>query len=83
MIGWDAHYATPALAAAANGGQGAALGWSLPFQYTAGTQISFALTNILPFGNNFGTLPPVPEPAPMARAALGGLSLLAFRRRIK
>jgi hypothetical protein len=82
MIGWDAHYATPALAAAANGGLGAALGWSLPFQFTAG-QFYYALPNLIPFGNNFGTLPPVPEPATMALAALGGVSLLVFPRRNK
>lgn len=83
MIGWDAHYATPALAAAANGGLGAALGWSLPFQYTARTQFSIFIDNILPFGNNFGTLPPVPEPATTALVGLGCLSLLTFRRRNK
>jgi hypothetical protein len=80
LIGWDANYATPALAAAANGGLGAAVGWSLPFQYSAG-QWFYTLPNVIPFGNNFGTLPPVPEPATLTLAALGGLSLLAFRRR--
>jgi hypothetical protein len=82
MIGWDAHYATPALAAAANGGLGAAVGWSLPFQYTSG-QFFYTLTSIIPANNNFGTFGPVPEPATLALSALGGLSLLAFRHRKK
>jgi hypothetical protein len=82
LIGWDAHYATPALAAAANGGLGAAVGWSLPFQFTAG-QWFYALPNVIPLGNNFGTLPPVPEPATTALVGLGCLSLLTVRRRNK
>jgi len=83
MISWDAYYATPALAAAAFGGTGSAVGWSTPFQYTAYTQISVLITSMTGLAANFGTFGPVPEPATLALAALGGLSLLAFRHRIK
>jgi len=79
-ISWDAQYATPALAAAANGGLGSAVGWSAPAQYTAVTQIGIPqlMSGLFP---SFGTFVPAPEPATLALAGLGGLALLAFRRR--
>jgi len=76
MIAWSSAYATPALAAAAN----AAVGWSSVFTYN-----SYALTST-PTGMTastpaFGVGGIVPEPTTMALAGLGGLALLAFRRR--
>ena len=82
-ISWDAHFATPALAAAA----GAALGWSSPFQYTSGNVASpvapMPTTGFSAGGTlaSFGTIASVPEPTTLALAVLGGLSLLACRRK--
>ena len=82
MIGWDARYATPALAAAANGGNGAAVGWSEPFQITTVNSVGLpdSFTAKAPA---FGTFGPVPEPATLALAVLGGLSLFTIRQRKK
>lgn len=82
MIGWDANYATPALAAAAYGGLGAAVGWSNPFQYTSVNSIGTP-NSMVGQAAPFGTFGPVPEPGTFALATLGGLSLLAFRHRKK
>lgn len=84
VIGWNAAYADPFAAAAA----GSAVGWSSPFTYSyaagpvpgpAGTPGNFAAV-LTPFGV-FLPVAPVPEPGTMALAALGGASLLLFRRR--
>jgi len=77
IIGWDAQYATPALAAAAFGG----VGWSSPFQYTSAVGV-IGTPPPMP-RSDFGVIGPVPvpEPATLALAALGGLSLVAFRPR--
>ena len=86
IIGWSSAYATPQAAALAGG----AVGWSQTFTYTA-----VAGPNPGPAGNpgtflaaagsaqplQFGVIAPVPEPSTMALAALGGASLLLFRRR--
>ena len=77
-ISWSSAYATAALAAAANGGLGSAVGWSPPVQYTPVTQIGFPSTMVGQFAS-FGVFG-VPEPTMMTLAALGGLSLLAFRQ---
>jgi len=77
VIAWSNAYATPAAAQAAN----SAVGWSNPFTYAAvssiGTPLSFAASGMLPFG----VITSVPEPTTMALVGLGGLAVLAFRRR--
>jgi len=82
MISWDAQYATPQLAAAANGGYGSAVGWSTPFQYTPviANGDSPLMAGV---AAGFGTFaPPVaPEPTTLTLAVVGGLTLLAFRRK--
>jgi hypothetical protein len=78
-IGWNSAYATPQLAQANN----SPVGWSAVFTYAykagpvpgpAGTPGN--MNGLFQFG-----VAPVPEPATMALAGLGGLSLLLFRRR--
>lgn len=78
IIGWNGAYADPAAAAAA----GSAVGWSSVFQYTAVASTGTA-SSMAGLGANFGTYVPaaVPEPSTLALAGLGGLALLAFRRR--
>jgi len=85
VISWDATYTTPWAAQSAN----ASVGWSKLITYNvaagpvpgpSGTATSFTSQTT---GWQFGTLGVVatPEPSTMALAALGGASLLLFRRR--
>jgi len=76
LVGWDANYATPTLAAVAN----AAVGWSASFNYTsfAGT----AAPHSMPLIPEFGVWG-IPEPSTLALAGLGSLTLFLFRRRIQ
>lgn len=72
---------TPALAAA----NGAWVGWSQVFSYSP-TSGATQPTQITPLGlagyfGVGGSAAPVPEPASIALAGLGGLSLLMFRRK--
>ncbi len=76
-VSWNSLYATPEEAAAA----GSAVGWSNPFQYSAGngptsTPLNFNGSGMLAFG-----VTPVPEPATFALAGLGAAAMLIFRRR--
>ena len=77
-VSWPATYATPAAAQSAS----AAVGWSNPIQYTTVNNIGTAQSTLGAFAS-FGTFvpAPIPEPATMALAAIGGASLLLFRRR--
>lgn len=79
LVAWSSAYADPTAAAAAN----AAVGWSKVFTYSAvasiGTPGTFAAAGYTPFGVN--SIAATPEPSTMALAALGGASLLLFRRR--
>ncbi len=79
MISWDAQYATPEIAAANN----SALGWSTPFQYTSGLNVASSLPTMSGVVASFGTffLDVTPEPTTLALAVVGGLSLLACRRK--
>jgi hypothetical protein len=74
MVGWDAGYATPVLAAAAS----ASVGWSSPFDYTPATFTSTLNSMAV---QPFGVAGPIPEPSALALAGLGGLSLMLLRRR--
>lgn len=76
-VSWNAQYATIAAAAAA----GSAVGWS-PVLNSITLLTASAPSPETPVFANFGTqIAAVPEPGTMALAGLGGLSLLAFRRK--
>jgi len=76
-VSWNGSlYSTVAAAAAA----GSAVGWSQVLNsQTLTSQTSN--TPLTPVFTTFGTMTAVPEPGTMALAGLGGLSLLAFRRK--
>ena len=80
MVSYDQQYASLAAAALA----GSAVGWSTVFQYSSVTQIGTGAT-MASLAPGFGTFVPaaVPEPGTIALAGLGGLGLLALRRRNK
>lgn len=75
FVGWDANYATPALASAAN----AAVGWSAPFSYKC-YQLTEVPTGMLGLTPGFGVWG-VPEPSAMTLAGVGCVALFLFRRR--
>ena len=78
VIGWNSAFSTPQAAQTA----GAAVGWSAPITYAAGTSIATMPTLTTSGLTAFGVDPlATPEPGTMALAALGGASLLMFRRK--
>jgi hypothetical protein len=79
LVGWGGGYTSLAAAAAAN----APVGWSSVFTYTAGQNNASSVASFAGSSPNFGVFAPgaVPEPATMALFALGGASVLLFRRR--
>ena len=76
-ISWNAAYTSAAAAQAA----GSAVGWSAPIQYTVANSITTPLGYSIGSFGTFATPAATPEPTTMALAGLGGLSLLAFRRK--
>ncbi len=86
VIGWSSLYADPFTAAANH----SAVGWSSVFNYSyvagpnpgpAGTPTTMAAAGLTPFGVASASVVVTPEPSTLALAALGGASLLLFRRR--
>ncbi len=77
MVSWNALYANPAAAAAAN----SAVGWSVVYDYTTTVATAPSGSVELSHSQAFGTCWPIPEPVTLTLAGLGGLSLLLFRRR--
>lgn len=79
VVGWNSAYATPFAAALA----GSAVGWSAAYTYAAvnniGTPLSQTASGLLPFG--VASPAAIPEPGTFALAGLGGLALLALRRK--
>jgi hypothetical protein len=78
-VAWNSTYATPWLAAAGN----SFVGWSSVIQYASSPSSSQAPPTFAASGlPAFGIIPvATPEPATMALFALGGASVLLFRRR--
>jgi len=85
VVGTSAGTSYEIVAVAWNGafGTSANLGWSSAFTYATGASasdptgtVNFSGNGMVPFG-----VAPVPEPTTMALAALGGASLLLFRRK--
>ena len=79
LVAWSSAYSSPSAASTA----GSAIGWSAPINYTTGSSGIPGVTLAVAGMSNFyvDTIAPTPEPGTMALAALGGASLLLFRRR--
>jgi hypothetical protein len=59
------------------------MGWSNPFNYATGATATATVEEFSQSGMNPFGIAPVPEPATLALAGLGGLSLLVVRRAAK
>jgi len=80
VFGWNSAYSTPQAAQTA----GAAVGWYTLTGYQTGTAGNSTVNTLTQQGlSTFGidNVVATPEPASMVLAGLGGLSLLAFRRK--
>jgi hypothetical protein len=61
---------------------GVALGWSNSFNYTTGATVTATVEEFNQSGMNPFGVALIPEPATLALAGLGGLSLFFLRRKI-
>ena len=83
LVSWDRAYPSFSAAATAITAQGTAamIGWSAPVQVQSGSALNDPNISSINF-LQFGTFVVVdPEPGTLALTALGGVSLLIFRRR--
>jgi hypothetical protein len=79
VIGWD--NLTGATTLEEGMADNVALGWSNEFEYTTGSTAGDTVLFFNESGINQFGVAPVPEPATLALAGLGGLSILLVRRR--
>jgi hypothetical protein len=80
VIGWDNLGGDSTLEQAM--ADNVALGWSGSFDYTTGVCTGMTVSDFSESGETaFGVAGPAPEPATLALAGLGGLSMLLIRRR--
>jgi hypothetical protein len=79
VIGWD--NLTGATTLEDGMAEDVPVGWSNEFEYSTGATITTPIPLFSSSGMNQFGVAPVPEPATLALAGLGGLSLLLIRRR--
>jgi hypothetical protein len=79
VIGWDNQGGESTLEEAM--ADNVAMGWSGSFDYTTGEPKGVAIDTFAQAGETSFGIAPVPEPATLALAGLGGLSLLFLRRK--
>lgn len=79
VIGWDNLTGAATLENAM--GDEVPMAWSNPFDYATGATVTATVEEFSESGMNPFGVAPVPEPASLALAGLGGFSLLFIRRR--